>query len=127
MRLSAKKKMLMGLAANAARQSDEPNRHGCVIARRGQIMAVGFNKPKTHPAAVKYYSGHIHAELAAIIQVNKDDLRGADLYSVRIMRSKGEPRGMGKPCRRCMEMIRDAGIKRIYFTNAEGNTEIIKV
>jgi deoxycytidylate deaminase len=119
--------MLMGVAEAAALQSAVPNRHGCVIAKRGIIISTGFNKMKTHPAAAHTLSGHIHAELAAFIQARTDELRGTDLYSCRIMRHKGQPRGMAKPCKNCMELIHKAGIKRVYFTNKLGEMEMIKL
>lgn len=91
------------------------------------LYATGFNKTKTHPAAAHTISGHIHAELAAIIQTKADELRGADLYSCRVMRASGERRGMARPCKNCMLLIRIAGIKRVYFTNANGEMEVLKI
>ena len=117
----------MGAAIHAASKSVEPNRHGAVLARRGVLVARGWNKNKTHPAAVVYYSNCIHAELAAIIGVNKSDLPSMDIYVARIMRSKDEPLGMSRPCQQCMVMIREAGLKRIYYTNRDGNWEMEKL
>jgi deoxycytidylate deaminase len=110
----------MTMAAAVATNSSEPNRHGAVIVRKGMPISSGWNKNKTHPAAVVYYSGNIHAELAAIIGVNKQDLAGTDIYVARRMRSQGEPLGMSKPCKECRKMIRQANIKRIYYTDRQG-------
>jgi deoxycytidylate deaminase len=111
----------MNAAINRAEKSVEPNRHGAVIARRGVLISWGWNKNKTHPAAVVYYSNCIHAELAAILGVNKDDLPGMDIYVARRMRSKGEPLGMSRPCKQCMVMLREARIRRIYYTTHDGS------
>lgn len=117
----------MRAAVNRAEKSVEPSRHGAVIARRGVLLSWGWNKNKTHPAATVYYSKCIHAELAAIIGINKVDLSGADIYVARKMRSKGEPLGMSRPCKPCMKMIREAGIRRVYYTDRDGNWQMEKL
>jgi len=121
---SSREQTLMRAAINAAEKSTEPNRHGAVTAKKGVLHSSGWNKNKTHPAATVYYSNCIHAELAAIIGVNKHDLVGMDIYVARRMRSKGEPLGMSRPCKQCLKMIRTAGIKRIYYTNRQGDWQM---
>jgi len=127
MKLTQREQNLMRATITVARHSNEPSRHGAMIVKRGLPISRGWNKAKTHPAAIHYYSKCIHAELAALIGVNKIDLRGTHIYVARIMRSKGAPLGMSRPCPQCMKMIVSAGIKRIYFTNKIGNTEVIKL
>ena len=117
----------MDAAYGLALNSDAPNRHGCVIARKNMLIGFRFNKQKTHPAVAHTMSKHIHAELAAIIQVKSASLRGADLYTCRAMRQHGEPRAMGKPCKECMKLIRKSHIKRIYYTNVDGEMEMMRV
>jgi len=114
-------------AEQMARTSDVPNRHGCVVAKGSKFIAAGFNKAKTHPAAAHTLSGRIHAELAAILSAKAAELHGADLYSCRVLRAQDERRGMARPCRECMKLIRAAKIKRVYFTNANGEMEVMKV
>jgi len=118
---SNREKTLMAAAINRAEKSVEDNRHGAVIARRGVLISYGWNKNKTHPAAIHYYSKCIHAELAAIIGVNKVDLPGMDIYVARKMRSKGEPLGISRPCKICMDMLCKAGIRRVYYTTKIGS------
>ena len=117
----------MVVAVELARGSDCANRHGCAIYRKTQPVGMGVNKDKTHPAAVCYYSGCIHAEFAAVVASNKKHLFGADLYVARVMRSQGEPLGISKPCRMCMKMIRAAGIKRMYYTQRDGSWTMERV
>ena len=111
----------MKTAIWASSKSIESNRHGAVLARRGVLHSVGWNKNKTHPAAVLYFSKCIHAELAAIIGVNKPDIPGMDIYVARKMRSKGEPLGMSRPCKVCIDMLHKAGIRRVYYTTQTGS------
>lgn len=52
-------------------------------------------------------------------------MNGADLYVVRVTK-----KGMGscKPCWRCLEWARWAGVKRIFhWNNEEGVFEVVKV
>ncbi len=107
---------LMAKAEKIAMMSELPNRHGCIVAVRRKIVGLGWNKGKTHPAASKTISQHIHAELAAIIGVNAKDLRGADIFVARKMRGKGQDLGMSRPCKHCLELIRQAGVKWMYYT-----------
>jgi deoxycytidylate deaminase len=124
---SQREKALMRYTVAVASNSVEPNRHGAVIVRKSVPISTGWNKNKTHPAAVNYYSRCIHAELAAIIALNRVDLTGTHIYVARIMRSKGEPLGLSRPCKQCMTMIHDAGIKRLYYTDRQGGWEVEKI
>jgi tRNA(Arg) A34 adenosine deaminase TadA len=118
---------MMAYAVDLAYDSVEPNRHGCVVVRRGKVVGRGWNKSKTHPAATIYHSGHMHAELSAIVATNSDDLRGADLFVSRVYRDKSDTLGLSRPCEQCMSLIRNAGIRRIFFTTADGRIEQEKV
>lgn len=105
----------MHRATETSLKSMEPNRHGCIIAKKAKVLGRGWNKHKTHPAASQTHSQYIHAELAAIITVNQDDLKGADIFVARLMRNNDWV-GPSKPCDHCMKLIHLAGIKRIYYT-----------
>lgn len=117
---------MMEMAWDLALQSNEDCRHGCVIAKRSKVLGVGWNKGKTHPVAAATHTQCIHAEMAAIIGVNKEDLIGADLFVIRVKRSSGEPLGMSRPCKHCAKLIQAAQIKRVYFSTENGQVEMIK-
>ncbi len=118
---------LMAYAVSEANKSQEPNRHGCIIARGSRVVSKGWNKSKTHPAAVDYHSRHLHAELSAIVGANESDLRGSDLFVCRIFRRPDGKLGMSRPCTKCMKLIKTAGIRRIYYTTEEGRIEVERV
>lgn len=88
-------------------------RHGAIIVRGGAVQATGFNvnflDPYYHKDAPKL---SIHAEEAAIKMCS--NTQGAIIYIARINR-RGEQR-MSRPCPKCMEMIKQARIKRIVYT-----------
>lgn len=117
----------MKMAQMQAHKSEEPNRHGCIIAKRRTIVGLGCNKGKTHPAAVKCYSGCIHAELAAVLSANTSKLVGADIFVCRVYKQDYNEIGLSRPCIHCMDLIRRSKIKQIYYTTADGKIKLEKV
>lgn len=116
--LSKRTTRLFRMAKLMARQSTATNfKMGAVIARGKKILGVGFNDPyKTHPQSNTRYQ-FIHAELSAILNA-RTDLNGACIY---IYRSGQHERPMlSKPCDCCMELLRRAGIKTIFYSTNGG-------
>jgi deoxycytidylate deaminase len=66
-----------------------------------------------------------HAEFAALIGNYKYDLAGASIYVVRLS-NRGPGLTMAKPCKHCQEVIQAAGIRKVYYTNYEGNVERLR-
>lgn len=102
---------------------------GCVAVYQGQIIAIGCNCNKTHPAQ-KYYNKYrieseellpkLHAEINCINQLKHLDINFAKvkLYIYRLR--KDRPYGMARPCPSCMAAIKDLGIRDIYYTTDDG-------
>ncbi len=63
-----------------------------------------------------YYS--IHAEYMACKKATKT--KGCSLLVIRLKENKFE---MSKPCDCCMGVITDSGIKKIYYSNQNGEIE----
>jgi deoxycytidylate deaminase len=101
-------------ARRASFRSDHPlHKLGAVIAKGNRVISVGWNKYRTHPKAPHPFK-HLHAEVVALFLCG-EEARGADLYVYREGRD-GIPR-MSKPCPHCMVVIKQYGIKRIFYTN----------
>ena len=102
---------------------------GCVAVYKGNIVGIGCNTNKTHPAQ-KYYNKYrissetmlpkLHAEISCINQIKHLNINFSKvkLYIYRIR--KDQPFGLARPCPSCMEAIKDLGIKNIYYTTNEG-------
>ena len=111
------------------------SRHVSAIVYRDKILAMGFNKLKTHPFQKKYGrhedSIFIHSEIHAIHQVIKqygdDILEKCSLYVCRMKYENGKKQamlqGMSKPCDGCLGCIAEFGIKNVYFTCDEEGYE----
>jgi len=103
------------LALKVSMHSEYKQKLGCVIVKRNKIVGIGFNKPyKTHPKSNNQFK-NIHAELDAMLGVSFRDLLGATAYVAR--QHKDGTHALAKPCPCCMELLTNAGIKRVYWTN----------
>lgn len=86
---------------------------GAVVVRKNRVISTGFNQVKTHPKSPHPYF-MLHAELAAIIGCSYEELKGATIYVFRQHRN-GEC-AMAKPCPTCEAALRQAGIKKVYYS-----------
>jgi len=106
------------LAKKLSYKSDyPPHKLGAVVVRRNAILGIGFNKTKTHPKAKTRFKT-IHAEMAAILNTQTEDLTGCSIYVYRETKD-GKP-ALAKPCEYCLELIRQVGIKHIYYSDTDG-------
>jgi deoxycytidylate deaminase len=114
----------IGLAARAANFSDAHLKVGAAILKGSRLISIGWNDSrKTHPSSGTRYHG-IHAEFSAIVGNYKTSLHGATIFVARL---KKNCLGMAKPCPACEQLIREAGIKKVYFTNNDGQVERLNV
>lgn len=103
---------------------------GCCIISKcgGRILAVENNKTKSHPEQKRLNKyryrpydedkNFLHAELAAILKVNREDLKNAIIYVYREDRNGYIANCY--PCPACMAKIKEVGIKTIYYTTRDG-------
>ena len=94
-------------------------RLGAVLVHRNSIVSIGMNSYKTHPLmAARTSWPFLHAEQNAIIRAGMDHCEGLDLYIARVL--KNNDLAMSKPCKVCIKLIEDVGIRNIYYsTNAK--------
>jgi len=90
-------------------------RLGAVLVYKNSIVSVGTNSYKTHPLMSKRTEWpYLHAEQHAIVRAGVDNCEGLDLYIARV--KKDNSLALSKPCNVCAELIRDVGIKNIYYS-----------
>ena len=96
--------------------------------KRGRIISIGENSPsKTHPLMHKYCTKmklkgkiYLHAELSALV---KSFAKPHSILVIRINRSGKF--AMAKPCPICMMAIKEAKIKKIWYSNKESGLTMI--
>lgn len=86
---------------------------GACVIRKNRVVSTGFNQVKTHTKSPHPYN-MLHAELAAIIGCSYEELDGATIYVYRQHRD-GNP-AMSKPCPICEAALRQAGIKKVFYS-----------
>jgi deoxycytidylate deaminase len=102
------------LAKNVSMYSDYKQKLGCVIAKHKPI-GIGFNLKKTRPTNSKLnFCRSSHAEIRCLINCGKTNLKGSVAYIYRQTKN-GKP-AMARPCEDCLKALKDAGVKKIYYT-----------
>jgi deoxycytidylate deaminase len=94
--------------------------HGCVIYnKRGKVLSTGFNKIRFNPllSHYDYPKCLLHAESDAILKSNRKDLKNSNLLVIRLGKNK---LCNSKPCKHCMSMIYEVGIKHVYYSDVDG-------
>ena len=119
---------------NAARAMSELSDHpkyniGCVVVMGHRIISSGRNSNiRCHAVQAKLDKevfgcecpGKLHAEVDALLPLikNKVDLSRASIYVYR--EYKNGMLACSRPCTRCMKLINQCGIKKIYYTINNG-------
>ena len=111
---------------------------GCVIVYKHHIISAASNSNKTHPKQKEYNKKYRifsrsnkpimdtgHAEMLALYNIpypigQKIDWSKVRVYVYRI--SKGHKHGFGisRPCDACLNALRDAGVRHLYYTTDTG-------
>lgn len=107
--------------AAAMQSEDYQYKLGAAIFAKKRLISVGANNAKTHPLS-RFYGRPVtvHAEMQAIIRAKNvvESLEGMVLIVARIKRN-GEI-GMARPCSGCQAIIRQNGIKEVWYTTENG-------
>ena len=117
--------------------SDFPRVHiGCVAVYKHKIISSGCNSIKTNPTQKRLNAyrfdadtpATIHAELSCLLQlINRKDI-DFSCVSLYIYREyKNGELALSKPCPSCMALIRELGIRKLFYTgdNSHINEELI--
>lgn len=118
------------VARKEATRSTCVYRLGAVVVNKN-IIGRGRNSKKSHPIMSNYakwcHTNHIlgtHAELHAILQTPYEKRNGADIYVCRVLLD--DKFVMAKPCDTCYSIIKDMGIRRIFYTIDENEYGVIQ-
>lgn len=130
MKLTKSRKTYFKIAKTLAEMSDFPRiKIGCVAVCGHHIISSGFNMRKTSTLQKQYNiyrfsedTPHcLHAEIACLkplIKRRDIDFKNVELYIYREYKS-GEL-AIARPCDSCFKLIKDLGIRNIYYTNNGG-------
>jgi deoxycytidylate deaminase len=111
------------LARNESLKSTFRVKIGAVLVRKGTPISVGHNYgTKTHPETRKFHPYQtIHAELDCLIGLERPLINGCTMYVYR-EKANGEI-ACCKPCSTCQQILRNYGVKRVFYTTDNGKIE----
>ena len=112
--------------------SDHKVKIGCVVVNKHRVISSGFNSHiRCHKVQAMLDKesfgcdcpGKVHAETSALLPLIRDgvDLSRASIYVHR--EHKNGDLACARPCARCERLIKQCGIKKIYFTVDNGFVE----
>lgn len=96
-----------------------------ILRRNGRVVKIGENTSKTHPRFKRQYkdgswASHMHAEMNVLRFAEPGD----ELEVMRFKKCNHEF-SMAKPCDLCIDQIKKAGIRKVRYTNWEGQWEVL--
>lgn len=118
--------LFMNIAKEISKLSDSKRQHiGCVAVDGKRILSTASNSEKTHTLQMRYnsfrgiynYPHKVHAEtrcLAPLIGKPDIDFSKIKLYIYRELKN-GTP-ALARPCKACTQLIKDLGIKNVFYT-----------
>lgn len=97
------------------------NLHVAVIVKRGKIIEIATNRVASRSRGGSSRGYTIHAEKAVVLRTKKTDLRGSDMYVMRIAANGECPEfRFSQPCKECTVLLtkcmREYGLRNVYFT-----------
>jgi len=85
-----------------------------LVVSKSKVLSIGYNKPKTDPISKDTTMQQLHAEMSAVKRCREGELQGVDVIIARC-RPSGKP-GLAKPCKICEDILRDRGVRRVFYT-----------
>lgn len=107
---------------------------GAALVKGTHIVNSACNSNKTSPIQAKYAHHRycpdcgslpkVHSETAVLSPLIGRPEIDFSQYSIYVYREfKNGEKAMARPCRSCMALIKDLGIKRVFYTTPDGYVE----
>lgn len=131
--MTNREKRIFNIAKEVASFSDFKGPHiGAVVVDGKTIISTGYNSYKTRPLQHRYniyrnfenYESSIpsqHAEIGALSHLIGKEIDWSNVSIFTYRELKNGKRACSRPCVACMSLIKDLGIKNIYFIDENGN------
>lgn len=109
------KNKFFDLAKKLSYKSDHrQHKIGGVLVKKSKIISVGFNKLRTHTKSNNPWKS-VHCEFDVILGCTKEELAGSSIYIYR--QHQDGSSANSKPCKYCAMLIKESGIKKVYYTD----------
>ncbi len=102
-----------------------------VITKGGRVLSMGHNNKNRLSFPFKSENGYsslsgMHAEYDAIRKLFKFQLKDSTIMVFGFNRKSNNPI-LSKPCKACMNAIKEVGIKKIIYFDKQGKKYIEKI
>lgn len=111
--------------------SNTQPRHISLLIQGSTILNIGFSS-KTYSWVIQHKSNSVidwpatrHAECDSILNIDRKIISKCDVVVARL--NKKNKLMLSKPCNMCCKVLKDVGIKRIFYSIDEENFGIIKL
>lgn len=108
-------KLLIKIALN----SDVSHKHASALIHDDTILSSGYNKLNLN----NFSTFSIHAEINAIksglYNIKKKNMKGLDIIVIRL--SKSGSFINSRPCSFCIQRLQELHIRKVYYSNQDGN------
>lgn len=128
--MTKKQKSFFEAAKVVSTMSDFDRVHiGCVVTEGShRIISSGCNSNKTHPLQKKLNKERfdidthhsLHAEVSALLPLMKEDIDFSKVEIYTYRNFKDGSYAMARPCPSCMKLIKQLGVRRIWYTTSDG-------
>jgi len=109
-------------------------KHFTFIYKKNKLLSIGINSPKTNPTNLRYNyinkdKNNIseiigtHSEMNAIKKLKFQNYNELIIINTRI--NLNNEIDYSKPCAGCLQMIKELGFQKIYYTNKNSEFEIV--
>ena len=123
--------MTIGIINRAIKEANKSTCHpykvGAVVFKNNRIISSGHNQIRHNSINNKYkkYKEALHAEQDAVLGLDWNNIKGCSILVVRLNYNGNI--SMGKPCDMCTNMIKYIGIKKMYYSNYNGEIVLEKL
>lgn len=98
----------------AAKQVECENKLACGAVLSSKLIHISCNSNKTHTVSKNSRMLAIHAEMG--VAKTLKDLSDYDVY---VVRTRPTGPGLSKPCQYCVDVLRKAKCKRVFYTTSQ--------
>lgn len=104
-----------------ALNSDLQYKHSACLIHRNKMISIGLNK-YIKMSKIDYKTS-VHAEIDAILQSDIKEIKGLDIIIIRVKKlANGElVLKNSRPCNNCIDKMKTYGIRKVYYSNDNGD------
>lgn len=113
-------------------RKDIRNSHFTFMVRKGTIMSIGMNNPKTNTKNVNFNyvdcnnenignEVMTHSEMSSVVKFGEKDC--SDIVFVNIRLDRNGNLNNSCPCRGCKSLLESVGYKKVFYSTKNGDFE----